>query len=401
MKFLETIICIISEDWFANSIGLIGGVLGALAFFFQLPKRLKPVIITNGDVEFIIQEKQNNGHHWATLESIQLSISITNQKNAYGIIEDIFIRVYSSDSFNPVADLYFPTKICIENYESVFTPIVLNPESLVNLRITFSESESGKSKKVIDENNSYIVDIYYKLRGKKKTICLPSIITFRSKDKKDNLLLLKNMTRVIERQKYSKKLGKLYSSNYDGILGYVIQDIKLAIKYKLFLNPKNTIKDFVLTIVYFFHTMFSNLIAVIVIKPIIIGQSKNPFKHRVTFGDPEKKPITQKHFQRLLKYTEDIVKQINKNIVTENCIIIEKTDKKMILRRKDKKLDIYMPGDTSIYAQVLESENTINLQFELKKNKIGLFYWIYNKKKISIYNMAILIINYFGFYSKC
>ena len=90
---------------------------------------------------------------------------------------------------------------------------------------------------------------------------------------------------------------------------------------------------------------------------------------------------------------------MNESLTEENKITLVKENNDFILSRFRNKLNVYSAGDSSIYAQVLERENTINLRFELKESKWGIKYWSYEGRFITKYNIAINILNYFALYS--
>ena len=101
---------ILGEAWLANVISLVMGILGTLAFFMQIPKKIKPVVIPNGDIIFKVEEKNVHNRHWTILNGIELSLSISNLKNSVGIMEDLFVRIYTTESYNPETVIYYATK---------------------------------------------------------------------------------------------------------------------------------------------------------------------------------------------------------------------------------------------------------------------------------------------------
>jgi hypothetical protein len=187
-------ISFLGEAWFANGISLIMGILGTFAFFMQKQKKIKPTVIQYGDIIFNVTEKNLFNQHVIDLNSSELNLSITNLKNAVGIMEDIFVRVYATESYQPETVIYFAKKITIDEKESDYTPFILSPNSHVSMKVLFGQVEHGRSEKAITLNNNYAIDIFYKLKGIKKPFNLNSIITFNKGKISENKLELINLS---------------------------------------------------------------------------------------------------------------------------------------------------------------------------------------------------------------
>ncbi|MDR2535358.1 MAG: hypothetical protein LBD29_04910, partial [Treponema sp.] len=126
-------VALLGETWIANGISLIMGVLGTIAFFMQMPRKIKPIAIQYGDIALKVEEINSNRYHWIRLTGIELFLSLSNLKNAVGIIEDIFVRIYTTESYNPETDRYHATTISIDGNEATFVPFVLSPNSHISI----------------------------------------------------------------------------------------------------------------------------------------------------------------------------------------------------------------------------------------------------------------------------
>jgi hypothetical protein len=407
MEFLQNIINLIQEKmvsllgeaWMANFIALIMGVFGTFAFFMQLPKKIKPLVMQFGDIIFYITKKTNQNNVWFDLNKIELSISISNLKNAVGIMEDFFVRVYSTDSYNPETVIYFPTKIIIEGNENDYTPFILSPNSHISMKIIFGQVEHRRSEKTITLENNYMIDLYYKIKDTKKPYAIKSILTYNNGKIVDDKLILKNLNMNIVRDKYYKKLKKINTTSYKGIINYFFKNLMSDIRFNFYYTPKKYIVGFFETIIIYLVYVVTNIFAILVSKKIIISEGRKVRKVNISFGNKEHRVIAERTLRKMYSYIEKLIGEINNKMVDEDKVILISQKNSFILQRFGKEINIYMPGDSSIYAQVLKTENPINIQYNIKESKWGIKYWSYNNKFITPYNMTITILNYFILHS--
>jgi hypothetical protein len=407
MHFLKTIWEFIStqvtpifdEDWFANSISLAGGILGTIAFFMQLPKKIKPIAINTGNIEFEISEQGTAEQRIVKLESVKLSIVFSNSKKAFGVIEDVFIRIYTSGSFTPESVLYFPTSQITNGKTDAFTPIVLQPNSSASMLLVFGKLEETRSSKFISVDQHYIVDVFYKLRGRSKTMRIPSIYTYNPSEVVNGKIVLKNITQEVSRSSYINKLAPITKSLYKGVLGYVFTMAGHRIKRYIITLPINAILGIFESFTQITIATISNIIAYSIKRPIIIRYLKKIRTIRFKFGNSELKPITISAFDKIIQHIDKATTDINGSIPKTDHLLFKIEPGRGTLERNNKKIIIYMPGDTSIYAHDVASESALSLKFELNKNRWGFNYWTYNNNIITPFNIALMILNYFGFYS--
>jgi hypothetical protein len=398
-KFSLKMVGLLGTNWIANSISLAMGVLGTFSFFMQLPKRIRPIVIQYGDVVLTVDEHNARGRQWLSLNAIELLLIITNLKNAVGVIEDMFVRVYTTDSFNPETVIYFPTKKTIDGNEFDFSSFVLNPNSEYTMKICFGQVEQTRSEKIIAIDKQYAFDIYYKIKGRMKIFKLKTIVTFNNQNIENSKITLKNINMNIQRSKYYKRLKKIYRATYDGILDYIVQDKLFELKYNLLILPKRYFLGFFETVYYFLKYVFSNVFAYFINRPLIKNFIRKVRKVKITLGNEFYREFTKKTFVKMVKIIITIINDINNGLPEEDKIGINNENTRLRLNRFGKEITIYMPGDSMILAQVIEEENTINIEYQLRKSKWCIMYWSCNKKMITIYNMALKIINYFGLYT--
>ena len=389
------IVFFFGEAWFANVITFVMGIFGTLAFFSQKQKKLKPIVMQHGNIAFIVTEKNIRGEKYIYLNGIELSLGISNLKNAIGILEDLFVRIYTTDSYQPETVFYFATKLTIDDKESDFTPFILSPNSHVSMKVLFGQVEQYRSEKIIDLSNQYAIDIFYKLKGTNKPLQLTSITIFNKGEIVNNRLDLLNLSLNIKRDKYYKVRDKTYNTNYKGLTNFYFNKIFDNLKIYLFYMPKRYILGFFETIFYLIMFIFTNMIAFFISKKIIIHEGKNIRSPKITCGNKEHRVETEKIINKIYICVEKLTNEMNDGLSKNDKIVLNKQQNSFVLSRFGKQINVYPPGDSSIYAQILENEKQIDLKFELKKSSWGIKYWCCDGKFITKYNIAIKIIDYF------
>jgi hypothetical protein len=352
-----------------------------------------------GNVVLTVDEHTVRNRQWLSLNAIELLLTITNLKNAVGVIEDMFVRVYTTDSFNPETVIYYPNKKIVDGNEFDFSSFVLNPNSEFTMKMYFGQVEQRRSEKIIAIDKQYAFDVYYKIKGRQKLFKLETIVTFNNQKIENNKIILKNINMDIQRDKYYKKLKKIYRATYDGILDYIIRDKLFNLKYNLLLLPRRYFLGFFETVYYCLKYGFSNVFAHFINRPLITNFAKKIRNIKITSGNKFHREITENTLKKMIKIIIAITNDINNGLPDEDKIGINNENTRLKLNRFGKEITIYMPGDSTILAQVIEQENMINIEYQLNKSKWCIMYWSYNKKMITIYNMALKIINYFGLYT--
>jgi len=398
-SFQAKMVSLLGETWMANFISLLMGLLGTIAFFMQLPRKIKPVVMQFGDVIFHITEKRAHDQVWLDLDKIELSVSISNLKISVGIMEDMFVRVYCSDSFNPETVVYFPTKIITEENENDFTPFILGPNSHTSMKIIFGQVENSRSVKTVTTENHYIIDLFYKIKDKKKPYAIKSIHTYNNGKIIDDKLTLKNQTMNIRRDKYYRNLRKTYKSTYNGIINLFFSNLLRKIKYRLYYLPKRYFFGLFETIALLLKYVFTNIFAIVISKRIIISEGKKVRQPRITWGNKEHREITKKTMKEVYTHIDKLINEINDKTKHDDKIFLILEENNFLLQRHGEEIEVYMPGDSSIYAHDRKIEKIIYIKYELEESKWGIKYWIYKKQFITPYNMAINILNYFVLHS--
>lgn len=399
-SFQAGMVSLLGEAWIANLISLVMSLLGTIAFFMQFPKKLKPIVMQFGDVFFHITEKKlDNNQSWLDLDKIELSVSISNLKNAVGIMEDMFVRVYCSDSYNPETVVYFPSKTITGEDENDFTPFILGPNSHTSMKIIFGKVEQYRSGKTISSKNHYIIDLFYKIKGKRKPYAIKSIYTFNDGKIVDGKLTLKNQTMNIERGKYYKNVKKTEKTTYKGIINVYFEKLLTSIKYRIYYLPKRYFFGLFETIALLIKYALTNTFAIVISKRVIISGGRKVWQPRITFGNKEHRAITEKTMKEVYLYIDKLIKEINDKADNDDKISLISNENNFLLQRHGNEIEVYMPGDSSIYAHDQKIEKVFYVKYELEESKWGIKYWSYKNKFITPYNMAINILNYFVLYS--
>jgi hypothetical protein len=389
------LISFLGEQYLANGISLIMGILGTIAFFLQKQKKIKPIIVQTGDITFNVTTKNMNNNTWIDLNSIELLLTISNPRNAIGILEDIFIRIYATDSYQPETVIYFANKKIIEDKKSEFTPFIISPNSNVSMKVEFGQVQHNRSEKTITLKDHYALDVFYKIKGIRKPIMMKTIFTYNVGKIENNQLEVKNLSMSIERDKYYKVRNKIYRSTYKGIINLYFDNKIYKIKRRIYYIPKQYIFGIFEIIICFCQFIITNAIAFLISKRIIVNEGRKIVNPKFSIGNAQHRLFCDKTLDRLFVYIEKIINDMNEGLLDDNKIIITRQGNKFEISRFLKKLEVYQPGDSSIYAYVRDGENKINLHFEIKESNWGLYYWSYENKFITQYNMAIKILNYF------
>ena len=393
------LIAFLGEQYLSNGISLIMGILGTIAFFMQKQKKIKPIVMQNGDITFNVTEKNVNDNYLVYLNSVELYLTISNLKNAIGIMEDVFVRIYPTGTYQPETVIYFANKKKIEDKESEFTPFIISPNSHISIKIEFGQVEHNRSEKIITLEKHYALDVFYKINGIRKPIMLKTIFTYNLGKIENNKLELKNLSIIAERDKYYKVKNKIYKSTYKGIINFYLNNRLHKIKRYIFYIPKRYLFGLFETIFYFLKFVITNIISFVISKKIIIREGRKIANPNIHVGNEQHRVLNDKTINKLFTHIERIIEEMNEELLDDNKILITRQDNKLVLTRFLRKLEIYQPGDSSICIHIGKGENIINLRFEIKESKWGIKYWSYEGKFITQYNMAIKILNYFTLYA--
>jgi hypothetical protein len=382
------IIDFIRDDAFANVIGFAGGILGAVAFFSQLPKKVKPLFFNSEYTNIYL------GTDGSTIEKIESKFVLHNASNKYCIITDVFAKIYESDSYTPDEDIYHATEVSKEDKPSSFTAIYVQPNETCEFDIILGENTSGRSKKRLYEERSYTIEVYFVIDGK-RLYMLPRDDTFTIKVKKDERIVLKSLTKAVKREKYERtiKKEKKHISFYKGVINRFLADVGHFIKYKIIKRPIWIVRDIIQWVIlrpYFLYLFLKNKVLTVT---VFKRYGMRTFRTVVTSGDASKRTVSEKTINKLSKKLNKMII----NIKTKNgndAISIRSNDREIDLSKNKFTLHLYISGDGYINAHELKKESIIQLHFEYK-DKYIFSYWNYNNRIVSISEMANIIFNYF------
>jgi hypothetical protein len=378
---------LLRDNAFTNILALIGGLFGFIAFIMQLPKTIKPILFESEKTIIHL------GEDGSTIEKIEMNFSIHNKSKRNCIITDIFARIYESDSYTPDDDIYHVTSI--KNTEAIqdFTILYIPSNDVSTFNIELADNSIRRSKKRFQTGRSYIIEIYCIINNKKMKMFFRSE-SFSINEIVGNIIKLKSITKTLARSKFEEKItNKKKKIHYhNGIIYTFLSDCNHFIKYKIIRRPLWIICDitkWVLLRPYFFLLFLRN---VILSNTIFIKYGIRTYR-TVTFFDEEGRKKTMLPLKKLGYYLNKSITKINKKSISSK-VIIEEKGTEINLTKNDLKLHIYLPGGENIYVQELREGSEINLQFNYRKNYL-FNYWHYNKRIITIREMATIILNYF------
>lgn len=116
------------------------------------------------------------------------------------------------------------------------------------------------------------------------------------------------------------------------------------------------------------------------------------YRSRVTIGDKNKAAATSITLKKLHKILDGLTKAINKE--NGGPIVLSTNDREINLEKNSYKLKIYASGDGHISVHRLEAHPEIRLSFNLQ-NKYFSQYWQYERRLVSLHEMAIIILDLF------
>lgn len=370
-----------------NAIGLVGGILGAIAFFSQLPKKLKPILLSTDFVKIQL------GTDLSSIESIQANFTMFNKSNQNLLITDLFVKIYENNSYTPDEDIYHATRASDGEIERDFSALMVEPSSSRAFTVYLGENLSGRSKKRINKNGLYSIEIYAVLNGT-KIEKFPRIDSFNVKEQKDAPILLTSLTKAVERNRIEDRIKRfpMHSSNYKGLRERFGADLWHFVKYKLILRPFWLMRDIVGWMMLHARFLCKWLINWLVFQIIFKRYGTKTYRSRVTIGDKNKAAATSITLKKLHKILDGLTKAINKE--NGGPIVLSTNDREINLEKNSYKLKIYASGDGHISVHRLEAHPEIRLSFNLQ-NKYFSQYWQYERRLVSLHEMAIIILDLF------
>lgn len=254
---------------------------------------------------------------------------------------------------------------------------------------TFPEGQ----KKRINKNGLYSIEIYAVLNGK-KIEKFPRIDAFNVKELKNTSILLTSLTKAVERSRIEDRIKRFpkHSSYYKGLRERFGADLLHFIKYKLILRPFWFIRDIVGWVIIHIRFLCSWFKNWLVFQIIFKRYGNKTYRSTVTFGDKKKAAATSITLKKLQIILDELTKAINKK--NSGPIALTANDREINLEKNGYKLRIYASGEGHISAHRLEANPEIRLSFNLQ-NKFLSQYWQYQRKLVSVHEMAIIILDLF------
>lgn len=386
---MEISLKFLSESWVGNLLGIIGGSLGLWTFIDNYILRFNPKIFIGSKAVFLMVKKSSSTDRFS-IESIILSIEVANQRNKYGLIHDYAVRVYKSNSINPAEAIYFAS----EKWESLisdiksmnnikkelFSPISVLPKSHRSLNIAFSEL-LYHSAVSINKDDIFYLELYYQKTPKNKWNYVGTFYLYNEAESTNETNKLLFTYTLFEWQRSRDKIKSILKPAKTSLyMGSTHKFLKLFFKrlyWQILSRQFYRLRDALLLIPYLIIILLNWLFDHTIRVHILRKKGKELDKLKIDFGEPEKKPITQKSFNKIDNTLKMEIQKINSNAEKSAIIKYERENDQILMTRNDMVIKIYRSGDSNIIAHQQDIFLNSRLKFEmkLKVNNLGFHYW--------------------------
>lgn len=383
LEFLPKVKEFIETDFSINLVGLIGGFFGFVSFIsLQLSKKLKLSAFFSNEI--ILNLDTSDSH----LESIILPFSIQNRANRNFSVTDIYIKIYDNASYTPDPDIYHITKHDVNTNYEPFTVLQVDSYSTEYLTAILDENLLGRSKMNVFQNNTYTIEPFFVINGK-KLYRLPRIESFTIYNVTNHQIQLSSVTKSLKNHKIEKKIlkKKMKTHIYGRVLNHLKHDCFHFIKYKIILKPICYLKESLYKLLFWTKSFLSFLNHKFLVNTFFKHYVKKSYKSKTKIIS-EPQSDTLKSFDKLYKILEKSIKSFN-----NANIKISRVNNEIELQKNNQTIKIYMPGDGAIMVHQLVENTKLQLCFNLYKNYC-FKYWKYNNKRISLYKMATITLDY-------
>jgi hypothetical protein len=363
----------------------IGAFLGVLTFINQFVVSFKPRIFINNYFRISYFENKK-----LEIESIVVCLTISNSKNAYGIIDDISIGIHETNVVQPRYKFMFPEGISTDNQDyKAFSPIILSPKSHSTVFIRFKNS---KYEHTILGSDQFNFDIFCKYPHKRKWVKNASMHLYKYDDEPSAERNYKLINFDIEREPLRKSKLKPEANTYKGNIGRRLHLLKKRISFSLKL-PVRIMLGAITTLFIIMYVSIHNAINWGILKNIALKESRK--KHGVTVTMQDRDNYVDSTFRSTAKNVERLIKKSK----TGNPIVIKMENNAFELSRDGYSVRVISSGYESIYTSSGKAPTNINLEFLAKKTNIGYRYWVCDGKIVSRYGIALMIFDHFCLFS--
>lgn len=377
-------------------IACIGAITGTLTFYYTFLKRFNPKCIISGDIIFHCN-KGSLVNNDAYLKEIEFNITFSNESNKYGLIEDLLVRIYSTDGITKETTPYFVS--LFKDHDNpdklTFYPVVLIPKSFRSATFIFSDRIAA-SEKIINIDRDYNIQLFIKYKKENNWVLVDDITLYcKVKDNTNQLfdLIFMSINQQIIRDNAKNYIGKIPKPFYKGIIHQWLKNILEEIKFFI-TKIIYKLLHFIQFIYHLILSVINWIVSLIVINNLLIFLSSKT-KEVKTSGQIGPDKPTLNYINKLHKVILKLINKINSR--SDNKIDIQYKGSDISLSRNNFKIIIYAPGVNHIMAHDQEShEYKLFLKFIMVTNRINHKYWTYDDKFISITKMAIKIIDSFS-----
>jgi hypothetical protein len=285
-----------------------------------------------------------------------------------------------------------------------FTPISILPSSNRSINLILGEVLYN-SKMDINSNDAYYMEAFYQKNPKGKWTFIDKFLLYNKgylkPETKKNILFA-----VVDYDSTRQKLvDSVPHQETDLYQGAFSKNVEINIKkysYQFFKYPLLRIRDIFISIL-FYPNLFKNYILNKFIRiPFIVKYGKKLQKLKVTIGTPELRKDTEKAFEQITKYAQEIINQTNIGAVANAYITVKIENHSFTISRYRLSIKFYIAGDTRIIVQDEKnySRSKLTYNIELKKYIWNKNYWyLKNFGFISLESFVVKVMDAFILHS--
>lgn len=362
----------------------------AIASFYSLfLHRFKPKLYINN---FVLVNRDNES---GIVSDITLSISFSNSRNSYGLIQSLALGFINERCTPEVYKTFYYASLAGSSSElantDIFSPIVLQPKSFTTSYITFKPDDLSRGAAL----KHFSAELYGKFSGSKKWYYIDNICLFPNEDVNLGVTSYTNISHMtsVNNIKDTDFLPRVETLRKGFEQSWINR-----IKFKVNRILKKPLKFLAASFVFLWAMVkgcLSNIFNFILYRRLLFScGTKHP-----SISIREVPPRTAK--------TDDLVSYLNGkfhhflkksdlkehlNVLLENHVITLNRDSWSVTVKAYRK-------DTVSVTGALVHGYTINDVYKYKNLGFGLGYWTYQGRYISKYKIACRIIDRTMFFS--
>ncbi|WP_010568233.1 hypothetical protein [Leptospira broomii] len=368
------------------SIAWLALIVSSFTLYQTFLRKFDPRVFVspNLKIKFKESEATPNKH---IIDFVCCDISISNSKNAYGVIDAILLRIYSSKALSPFSITLFGSELANldEKEYNRFVPIVLAPKSFLSKVIKFSTtSENVTNAAQLKKGSFYYFEIYYKLEKRKKLKLARRIFVYdktfhRSESDLAEFIAFDYKS---EQSNIIRFLPPFKSEPFNSVSGeelyYLLARAKCLFRFPLLLlnDLLASFKKLILSLCFGFYNYILRF-------PLIRKASKRGpavVKSEMIVSDK----YTIESFNVMKKELDRLIKKVNKKLPKDQRIVCKDEGRSVEISRNERtayfQIDyvhqIHLKGESS-------SGYELSQIFSYQINRLRIKYWVTNGRFIS------------------